>query len=256
MPGAIALALACGSPKAQDYWASPVESEVPLVPLRNIDPSIVQDIRYAGPNNFTGRPVPGYVAAECLLLPHVAEALSRVQSDLHKRKLSLKVYDCYRPRRAVRAFRNWVSEAATDPLLKRFHPNVEKGQLISLGYIASVSRHSRGDTVDLTLVATPAGRVPAFKRDAVYGSCAGPVEARAPDNSIDMGASFDCFDPLSHAKAVGLSPEHEQWRQVLVSAMAQQGFRNYEREWWHFTHMPQRRGGRSFDVPVIRRQHE
>ena len=109
--------------------------------------------------------------------------------------------------------------------------------MISLGYIAGVSRHSRGDTVDLTLVALPAKRVPAFKRDTTYGPCAGPADARAPDNSIDMGTSFDCFDPLSHTKAAELAPEQAQWRQVLVDAMAQQGFHNYPKEWWHFTHM-------------------
>lgn len=248
----LALALS-GQVEAQDF---PAQEEVPsaaLVHLRDIDPSILQDIRYAGPNNFTGQPVAGYAAPECLLLPDVAKALSRVQDQLRQRKLSLKVYDCYRPRRAVRAFRNWVQDPVADPLLKRFHPNLEKSQLISLGYIAGVSRHSRGDTVDLTLVALPAKRVPPFKRDSAYGPCAGPAHARAPDNSIDMGTSFDCFDPLSHTKAADLTPEQAQWRQVLVDVMAQQGFHNYSKEWWHFTHMSER-SGRSFDVPVTRRQ--
>lgn len=242
-----------GSLNAQDLSFQEDASPVVLVHLRDIDPSILQDIRYAGSNNFTGQPVPGYAAAECLLLRDVAEALSRVQEEFLQRKLSLKVYDCYRPRRAVRAFRDWVREPATDPLLKRFHPNLDKGQLIGLGYIASVSRHSRGDTVDLTLVALPAERVPAFKRDATYASCTGPAEARAPDNSIDMGTSFDCFDPLSHTKAAGLAPEQERWRKLLTDAMAQHGFRNYAKEWWHFTYLPERRG-RSFDRPVTTRQ--
>jgi len=248
----IALALS-GDLKAQDFPAQEEASSAALVHLRDIDSSILQDIRYAGPNNFTGRPVAGYAAPECLLLRDVAKALVRVQDQLRQRKLSLKVYDCYRPRRAVRAFRDWVQEPEADPLLKRFHPNLEKGQLISLGYIAGVSRHSRGDTVDLTLVALPPKRVPAFQRDTTYGPCAGPADARAPDNSVDMGTSFDCFDPLSHTKAADLTPEQAQWRQVLVDAMAQQGFRNYSKEWWHFTHMSER-SGRSFDVPVTRRQ--
>ncbi|NJO32911.1 MAG: M15 family metallopeptidase [Rhodospirillales bacterium] len=238
---------------ARDFSFREDASPVALVHLRDIDPSILQDIRYAGSNNFTGQPVPGYAAAECLLLRDVAEALSRVQNELRQRKLSLRVYDCYRPRRAVRAFREWVRDPAIDPLLKRFHPNLDKGQLMGLGYIASVSRHSRGDTVDLTLVALPAKRVPVFKRDATYASCAGPAEARAPDNSIDMGTSFDCFDPLSHTKAVGLAPEQQRWRELLADAMAQHGFRNYKKEWWHFTYLPERRG-RSFDLPVTKRQ--
>ena len=234
----------------------PVHQEAPsaaLVHLRAVDASILQDIRYAGPNNFTGRPVAGYAAPECLLLRDVAEALSRVQEGLRERKLSLKVYDCYRPRRAVRAFRDWVQEPEVDPLVKRFHPNLDKGELIGLGYIASVSRHSRGDTVDLTLVALPAKRVSAFKRGEVYGPCSGPAEARAPDNSVDMGTSFDCFDPLSHTQAADLAPEQARWRRTLIDAMAQQGFHNYHKEWWHFTFRPER-SGRSFDVPVARRQ--
>lgn len=242
-----------GTLNAQDFPFQEDASPVALVHLRDIDSSILQDIRYAGSNNFTGQPVPGYAAAECLLLRDVAEALSRVQEELLQRKLSLKVYDCYRPRRAVRAFRDWVRDPATDPSLKRFHPNLDKRQLIGFGYIASVSRHSRGDTVDLTLVSLPAKRAPAFKRDATYASCTSPAEARAPDNSIDMGTSFDCFDPLSHTKAAGLAPEQERWRKLLTDAMAQHGFRNYEKEWWHFTYLPGRRG-RSFDQPVTTRQ--
>src|SRR5262245_48583319 len=112
--------------KPQDGRALPE----PLVYLRDIDASILQDIRYAGSDNFTGRRVPGYGAGECVLLREVAEALSRVQHKLLERKLSLKVYDCYRPRRAVRTFVASVQDAGAgaDPLLKRFHPNIERSQ--------------------------------------------------------------------------------------------------------------------------------
>ena len=255
--GAMLVMLAASVPgRTQDLPAVP--QDVPasgLVHLRDVDASILQDIRYAGANNFTGRPVPGYAAAECLLLRDVAEALAQVQAELRKSRLSLQVYDCYRPRRAVRAFQAWVQEPESDPLLKRFYPSIDKGQLMSLGYIASVSRHSRGDTVDLTLVALPSKPVPPFRRDAAYGTCAGPAGARPPDKSLDMGTSFDCFDPLSHTAAPGLAAEHNQRRTLLVSAMAKQGFRNYEKEWWHFTHESPLRDTRSFDVPVTRRQH-
>ena len=236
-----------------DAPASPSPAPHPLVYLRDVDASIVQDIRYAGVNNFTGRQVPGYDAPECMLLRDVAEALSRVQQALLQQKLSLKVYDCYRPRRAVRAFETWVREPELDPLLKRFHPSLDKSQLIDLGYIAAVSSHSRGNTVDVTLISLPAKRARPFKIDAAYGPCAGPPEARAPDSSVDMGTSFDCFDPLSHTKAPGLTPQQQRWRQALVEAMAAEGFRNYQKEWWHFTYMPERRG-RTFDVPIVRRQ--
>jgi D-alanyl-D-alanine dipeptidase len=255
---ALAAALTAGRAAAQDDpppspFATAHPGPARLVYLRDIDPSIVQDIRYASPNNFTGRRVPGYGAAECMLLQDVAEALARVQQALQQQKLSLEVYDCYRPTRAVRAFETWVKDPEVDPALKRFHPNLDKGQLIDLGYIAAVSSHSRGNTVDVTLVALPARKAQAVKIDAAYGSCAGPSPARAPDNSVDMGTSFDCFDPLSHTRAPGLTPEQQRWRQVLLDAMAAEGFHNYQKEWWHFTYMPERRG-RTFDVPIVRRR--
>jgi D-alanyl-D-alanine dipeptidase len=226
-----------------------------LVYLRDVDPTILQDMRYAGPDNFTGRRVPGYGAAECVLLREAAEALARVQQALLPRKLSLKVYDCYRPRRAVRAFVAWVRDevSGTDPVLKRFHPNIERNQLISLGYVAAVSRHSHGDTVDLTLVQLPAQPAAPFRPGAMYGACTGPPRHRAPDPSVDMGTGFDCFDPLSHTNAADITPAQRRWRETLVEAMAKQGFRNYFKEWWHFTLM--RAGpGRSFNVPILPRE--
>jgi D-alanyl-D-alanine dipeptidase len=225
----------------------------PLVYLRDVDASILQDIRYAGPHNFTGKRVPGYLAAECVLLREVAEALSRVQQALKPRKLSLKVYDCYRPPRAVRAFVAWVEREGVDPTLKHYHPNLEKSRLISLGYIAAVSRHSRGDTVDVTLVRMPAGKVPAFERNRAYGACTGPVAARSPDNGVDMGTGFDCFDPLSHTDAPAIAEAQRRWRRTLVEAMQREGFRNYRREWWHFE-FTSRRPGPAFSVPVLPRQ--
>jgi D-alanyl-D-alanine dipeptidase len=152
----------------------------------------------------------------------------------------------------VRAFESWVRDPELDPALKRFHPSLEKSQLIDLGYIAAVSAHSRGNTVDVTLVMLPARKARPVKASAAYGSCAGPVAQRAPDNSIDMGTSFDCFDSLSHTKAPGLEERQQRWREQLVDAMAGHGFHNYQKEWWHFTYEPQRRR-RSFDVPIAPR---
>jgi zinc D-Ala-D-Ala dipeptidase len=247
--GAALLGLAgAGSAAAEEAAPRP-----PLVYLRDVDPSIRQDIRYAGFDNFTGRPVPGYGAAECLLLREVAEALSRVQKQLLPRKLSLKVYDCYRPHRAVRAFTAWVAAPDTEPLLKRFYPALERDQLISLGYIAGLSRHSLGDTVDLTLVALPARQVPAFDPDAAYGPCTGPEAERSPDGSVDMGTGFDCFDARSHTAALELTEEHWDRRRMLVEAMAQHGFRNYPKEWWHFTFTRSPRA-KPLDVPILPRR--
>jgi D-alanyl-D-alanine dipeptidase len=226
----------------------------PLVYHRDVDSGILQDMRYAGADNFTGRPVPGYAAPECVLLREAAEALARVQQALLPRRLSLKVYDCYRPKSAVRAFVAWVKETApADPLLKRFHPNIQRGRLVTDGYVASVSRHSRGDTVDLTLVELPMRPMPPFKRNAAYGPCTGPAWERAPDAGVDMGTGYDCFDPRSHTAASGLTEAQVRWRRTLVEAMAREGFRNYRKEWWHFT-LTTASAPRAFNVPIVRRE--
>jgi zinc D-Ala-D-Ala dipeptidase len=246
-------ALALGAGAASPAVAQERTLPEPLVYLRDIDASIIQDIRYAGLDNFTGRRVPGYLAPECVLLREVAEALSRVQQALKPRKLSLKVYDCYRPVRAVGAFVAWVKRDDLDPSLKRYHPQLDRSRLISLGYIAAVSRHSHGDAVDLTLVPLPAPQVAPFSRDKAYGACTDPAEARSPDDSVDMGTSFDCFDPLSHTHARGITEAQRRWRLMLLEAMRREGFRNYHREWWHFTFTPALPGP-AYSVPILPRR--
>jgi D-alanyl-D-alanine dipeptidase len=189
-----------------------------------------------------------------VLLREAAEALARVQTKLQARKLSLKVYDCYRPRRAVRAFVAWVQDAfrSDDPLLKRFHPKIERTQLIDLGYLAAVSGHSRGNTVDVSLVQLPVRPARPFDRNASYGPCNGPAKRRAPDASVDMGTGYDCFDELSHTDAGGITPTQRRWRRTLLEAMEAEGFRNYAKEWWHFSLEPTR-GSRAFNVPILPR---
>ena len=113
-----------------------------LVYLRDIDPTIVQDIRYASSNNFVGRPLDGYDAPECILRRDVATALARVQSDLAPAGLSLKVYDCYRPTRAVRTMARWANDGRPGGLTKRFYPKLQKDILFGAGYIAPQSAHS------------------------------------------------------------------------------------------------------------------
>ena len=223
-----------------------------FVYLRDVDPSIIQDMRYAGLDNFMGGPVPGYKAPECILLRSAAKALSRVQDDLRSRGLSLKVYDCYRPKRAVRAFVRSAADKKTDATLKRFYPNIKRSQLLRRGYVASPSMHSKGATVDLTLVALPEKEPAAFDPSRTYGACTAPPEERSPDNSVDMGTGFDCFDPKSHTWSRAVSPQQRQWRQTLRKAMAKQGFRNYSKEWWHYTYGPAAKG-RRYDFPVVPR---
>jgi D-alanyl-D-alanine dipeptidase len=207
-----------------------------FVTLRAIDPSIRQDMRYAGRNNFVGHALPGYGAAECLLRRPAALALKRVQAALARAGLSLKVYDCYRPTRAVAAMARWARNAATKPDTRRFYPGLNKSRLFSLGYIANHSAHSRGVAVDLTLVPRDAPPQVPYDGSARYGSCAGPAAARAPDNSLDMGTGFDCFDGRSTTHSPSITLAQRARRRVLSQAMARQGFRNYRHEWWHFSY--------------------
>ena len=219
-----------------------------FVYLRDVDASIAQDMRYAGFDNFTGRPLPGYGAPECVLRRAVAQALAHVQADLARENLSLKVYDCYRPTRAVRAFMRWANDGARAAPTKRFFPTLEKRRLFASGYIATHSAHSTGSAVDLTLIERPAAPAPPFDRSAAYGSCTGPKAERAPDNSLDMGTGFDCFDARSATASGANTPAQKRWRALLVAAMRARGLHNYFREWWHFSFGP--RGGQGYDFAI------
>jgi D-alanyl-D-alanine dipeptidase len=207
-----------------------------FVYLRDIDPTIAQDIRYAGSDNFVGRPLPGYEAAECILRQEVAAALKRVQANLAVSGLALKVYDCYRPTRAVRAMAAWAHDGRSGDATKRFFPRLQKSSLFALGYIASRSQHSTGVAVDLTLIAASNAQSPAFDPAAAYGACTGAAAQRSPDNSVNMGTGYDCFDLRSHTASAGISAEQRRWRNTLLAAMAAQRFHNYHREWWHFSY--------------------
>jgi D-alanyl-D-alanine dipeptidase len=219
-----------------------------FVYLRRIDPTIAQDIRYAGSDNFIGRPLAGYDAPECILRRDVATALKQVQADLAGHRLALKVYDCYRPERAVRTMARWANDGRRGDATKRFFPRLEKGNLIN-GYIAARSRHSIGTAVDLTLVEAPRAPTASFDPAAAYGPCNGPAAQRAPDDSVDMGTGYDCLDADSHTSSTVVGAEQRRWRNRLVAAMAKHGFRNYFREWWHFEYAGSALG-ESHDFPI------
>jgi D-alanyl-D-alanine dipeptidase len=213
---------------------SPAGLPAGFVYLRDVDASILQDIRYAGADNFTGKPVPGYAAAECVLTRPAAEALARVQASLRAENLSLKVYDCYRPQRAVLSFVAWAREKDALPATRRFFPKLRKNQLVPLGYIAEQSSHPRGVAVDLTLVPLPVAAVPAVDPKVVPGACTAKADRRAPDNSVDMGTGYDCFDTLSHTASPRVGKAQRAWRRKLLAAMTREKFDNFEKEWWHY----------------------
>ena len=189
-------------------------------------PGLVVEMRYAGAHNFVGRPVDGYVRPVCLTTRAAAAALAQVQRDLETRGLGLKVFDCYRPVRAVQHFVRWardVRDVATRP---EFYPTIDKRDLFRLGYIAAQSGHSRGSTIDLSLV------------------------TRADGRELDMGTPFDTFSPHSWPSDTSVSAQARANRAMLAAAMRRHGFRPYAREWWHFTLNGEPFRTTYFDFPV------
>jgi D-alanyl-D-alanine dipeptidase len=219
--------------------------------LRDVDPTILQDIRYAGANNFVGRPLTGYAASECVVKRDVGLALKRVQAELSSQHLSLKMLDCYRPARAVHDMVVWAQNGQETPAERRYNPAFSKKDLFRLGYIAEHSGHSTGAAVDLTLVDLQADNSPAFDPSKTYADCTARAAARAPEASVDMGTGYDCSDPKAHTAARSITEDQRRWRNLLVAAMAKQGFVNYAKEWWHFS-LPGA-GGPAYDFPVTPR---
>lgn len=219
-----------------------------FVYLRDVDPTIQQDMRYAGAHNFTGHAVPGYEAPECVLVSQAAEALKAVQAEVKAKQLSLKVYDCYRPARAVKAFVDW-SKLPDDAKAKAtYYPALPKSALFP-DYIALVSGHSRGATMDLTVVLLDAPAAPAPPSRGAM-ACTAPERQRAPDTSLDMGTAFDCFDVKANTEVPGLAPEQRANREMLVEVMRRHGFKNYDKEWWHYTLENEPFPSTIFDFPI------
>jgi len=219
--------------------------------LKYVAPSILQDIRYAGYHNFVGRPIKGYHAKECILTWQAAKALANVQAMLLKSKLSLKVYDCYRPQSASNDFMAWSKKPDNTKMKGEFYPRVSKKRLFQLGYIAKKSGHSRGSTVDLSVVPISAPQEAHYVRGQTLKTCFSPYLKRYRDNSIDMGTGYDCLDSLAHAFSprVGMVPyEH---RRFLRHIMQKYGFVPYTKEWWHFTLKNEPYKNTYFNFPIL-----
>jgi len=233
---AIALTLAaCASapPAMQAAGMEVAEADTPrdagMVDIRTLVPDIDLDMRYAGRNNFTGTRVDGYEAARCFLQVPAARALARVEQALRRERLRLRIYDCYRPARAVRSFVAWAGDKSDQRTKAEYYPNLAKHELLG-GYISPTSGHSRGATVDLTLLQCDAN-----------GSACTP---------LDMGTPFDFFDPLANTDSPRATAEQRSNRDRLRSAMEQAGFRNYPLEWWHFTLHPEPEPRRFYDFVI------
>ena len=206
-----------------------------FVDAKQTIPAIVLDIRYYSAHNFVGQPIDGYLAPKCILTRQAAAALKQVQKELESLSLSLKLYDCYRPQRAVNHFIRWAKDTADTRMKKEFYPTVGKNRLFKDGFIARRSGHSRGSTVDLTIVPIPLPPQEAYIDGQKLCECNLPEEKRFRDNSIDMGTGFDCFHPLSWTDSERIGPEQRLNRLLLKKIMKKHGFRNYRKEWWHYT---------------------
>jgi D-alanyl-D-alanine dipeptidase len=202
-----------------------------------------------------GRPVRGYLAAECIVSEPAARGLAAVQKKLAEKKLSLIVWDCYRPKRAVEDFLQWSKDPAHAEMKAEFYPNSDKEKLFALGYLATRSAHSRGSTIDLGIV--PANVASAPKPDAAQPlkACTLPKGERFEDGAIDFGTGYDCLDELAATANAGVSEVALANRQMLKAAMQAAGFRPYSKEWWHFELVdePFRQDGFDFEItPRVR----
>jgi D-alanyl-D-alanine dipeptidase len=223
------------------------------VDLSDVEPSILTEIRYYGEHNFLGRPVDGYLEPRCLLPRQTAEALRRVQANARAEGYSLKVYDCYRPGRGGADFVAWGGDPTDQKMKAEFYPRVEKSQLFNRGYLGgALSSHSSGSAVDLTLVALPARAHRDFVPGEPLVDCAAPVDQRFPDNTVDMGTGYDCFDSLSHTNDGRITATARENRLRLKRLMATGGFVNYDREWWHYDLVNPPYYRQYFDFPVAR----
>ncbi|WP_394836466.1 M15 family metallopeptidase [Pendulispora rubella] len=206
-----------------------------FVSIAEVDPTIIVEMRYITDHNFLGTPVRGYNAAKCLLTRPAATALAKVQTELRPLGLSLKVYDCYRPQGAVDHFVEWAKDLNDTKMRQEFYPTVDKANLFRDGYIAEKSGHTRGSTLDVTIVALPAGEQEVYKSGDALRECTLPADQRFKDNSLDFGTGFDCFDLLAHPENPALTGPQRATRMLLRSMMDKYGFKGLVEEWWHFT---------------------
>ncbi|MCD9877259.1 M15 family metallopeptidase [Streptomyces guryensis] len=247
---ALAALLAVTAASAPAQATTEPKAPKDFVALRTVDPTIIQEMRYFTPHNFVGERIDGYRQPICLLTRQAAEALHKAQLRLLRKGYSLKVYDCYRPQRAVNHFVRWAEDLHDQAMKGEFYPNVDKTRLFEDGYIAEKSGHSRGSTMDLTIVKLPAKPTRPYHPGEPLVSCYAPKGERFPDNSVDMGTGFDCFDTLAHTLDPRIQGEQRANRLLLMSTMEGLGFVNLAEEWWHYTYKPEPYPDTYFDFPV------
>ncbi len=205
-----------------------------FVDIKTVIPNVFVEAIYSTNWNFIGRPIEGYKANKCFLTQQAAKALSAVQKDVARQGYSLLIFDCYRPQRSVTQFIAWTKDAADSKMKTVFYPEEDKAKLIERGYINDRSGHSRGSTIDLTLVQTSIFDSKKFQALAQeIRDCRKPQPLQSA-GLIDMGTTVDCFSELANTAHPGVSEQAQKNREILKLAMEKQGFKNYSKEWWHY----------------------
>ena len=184
-----------------------------FVDISNTIPNIEIEARYFSEDNFIGQRIKGYESPKCFLSKKAATALAEIQAELNVFGLGLKVYDAYRPQQAVDHFVAWAKDLSDTKMKSKYYPDVDKTNLFRDGYIAKKSGHSRGSTVDLTIVS---------------------LSTRAPQE-LDMGTAWDFFSPISWSSSMAVTPSQRANRMLLKTLMIKYGFKPIDEEWWHFT---------------------
>ena len=182
-----------------------------FVYVKDVIPTAHIEMRYYGKDNFIGSPINGYEANVCIISQKAVTALKLVQDELLSYGLSIKIFDAYRPQQAVDHFVRWARVLKDTVNKKKFYPDVAKRDLFNEGYIASKSGHTRGSTVDMTLVDVKTGK------------------------ELDMGSDWDFFGPISWVEEKEITTQQRANRMLLQTIMLKHGFRHYPKEWWHFT---------------------
>ena len=198
-----------------------------FVDLKEFIPTLVIDLKYASNDNFVGAVIDGYAPSKPLLTKEAALALNNIQLAFNSLGYTLKIYDAYRPQRSVNYFLKW-SKNLLDTINKfSYYPNISKSILFKEGYIASNSSHSRGSTVDITLVKLSTGK------------------------EIDMGSSYDFFGLESSHDFENISTTQKNNRKLLLNIMTKNGFSSYSKEWWHYTFIEEPFPATYFDFTPI-----
>jgi D-alanyl-D-alanine dipeptidase len=178
--------------------------------LRDLVPTIIEDVRYATSNNFIGRPINGYERQVIIITEVAGQQIKLIQEELRARDLCLKVFDAYRPQSACDDFWAWGQDFADTKMKEVYYPTFNNKQDLFNGFIAKFSNHSRGSTIDLTLHDLKTGQ------------------------DLDMGSIFDFFGESSYTASPLINQTAKNNRTTLVGIMAKYGFRNYSKEWWHY----------------------